>query len=102
MRVTPYEIQYEIYKNMAPGLTVDWDRYFPTPGIWNYVVTGHDKNGHAIYGMLRFDWPLILTMSARCLFQRLVEQRTRYLMRAFAEQQKAPMAGARVRPKNEA
>ena len=89
--MTPYDIQYEIFKGLGDGFTVQWDRHFPTPGVWNYLVRVELDDGRIFGGELRFEWFLLRRLQYS--WQSYVQRHTRELMRAFAEQQKAPITG---------
>jgi len=77
-RLNPYLVQHEILKTLGCGFSVLWDRYYPTPGIWNYVI--QSENG--VIGMIRFEWP---RYSSQSCWQYSVQRMANILMRALQE-----------------
>ena len=80
--MSPYEVQYEIFKNLGDGFAIQWDRHCPTPGVWSYIVRTKVDDGRIFDGGLRFELFLLHRMSYS--WQSYVQRHARELMRAYS------------------
>ena len=79
--MTPFDVQYEIYKMLPPGYSVWWDRWFPRPYTMAYTIGRRLDDGRILRGELVFTGLELKTPHAN----RLIQASFRHLLRSFKE-----------------
>lgn len=79
--LTPFDVQYEIYKLLPHGYSVDWDRWFPRPYTMAYSIGRRLEDGRILKGEIVFNGFELKEPHAK----NLIQARFRYLLRQFKE-----------------